>query len=103
MMMLEVFKIMLPLLMENIGNYKVNQYAILNALGSTPATKLLLLRLNCLLILLNQVKVLLFKQNLLEILVFNNSLRTIATKDTSNENAVFFNRMVVTRKMLRIK
>ena len=80
------------------GNYKVNQYAILNALGSTPATASATSSTKLPSNIVKPGQGFIIQAKSAGDLVFNNSLRTIATKDTSNRDAVFFNRMSSNKK-----
>ncbi len=80
------------------GNYKVNQYAILNALGSTPATASATSSTKLPSNIVKPGQGFIIQAKSATDLVFNNSLRTIATKDTSNRDAVFFNRMSSNKK-----
>lgn len=75
------------------GNYKVNQYAILNALGSTPATASATSSTKLPSHIIKPGQGFIIKAKAAGNLVFDNSIRTVAVKDDVNRDAVFFNRI----------
>ena len=75
------------------GNYKVNQYAILNALGSTPATASATSSTKLPSHIIKPGQGFIIQAKAAGNLVFDNSIRTVAVKDDVNRDAVFFNRI----------
>lgn len=74
------------------GNYKVNQYAILNQLGSTPATGPATASSKMPSNIVKPGQGFIIQAKAPGNLIFDNSVRTILTKDGAGRDAVFFNR-----------